>query len=160
MHKFLSRGIINNHKVCVVIQPPLLGIIIDSDGAWKETKSFSQNIDGSLSTSSLDDGDDDDDDENDFPDDDEFDFLSTNTSNSKSYRHRHRYQSSDSDSEFDYDDATKVIMANNKNRIGNAKKPPNKEEKTRILYIQMEYCEKQTLKDIIDVGVKPDDGWR
>ncbi|CAG8437012.1 2949_t:CDS:10 [Diversispora eburnea] len=82
----------------------------DSDGAWKETESFSENIGGSLATSN--------------------------------------------------DDLTKVMMmTSNKNRIGNSKKFSPKEEKTRILYIQMEYCEKQTLKDIIDIGVKPDDGW-
>ncbi|RHZ86074.1 hypothetical protein Glove_55g46 [Diversispora epigaea] len=152
----------------------------DSDGAWKETESFSENIGGSLATSSLeeeeeDDDEDDDEDSNeedDFSDDDEFDFLSTNTSNSKGYHksqnHRHHPEitysssSSSSSSEFELhdDDMTKVMMTSNKNRIGNSKKFSPKEEKTRILYIQMEYCEKQTLKDIIDIGVKPDDGWR
>ncbi|CAG8506866.1 2265_t:CDS:10, partial [Dentiscutata heterogama] len=41
-----------------------------------------------------------------------------------------------------------------------SKRPPIKEEKCRILYIQMEYCENKTLKDIIDNGVKEDEGWR
>ncbi|KAI1316493.1 hypothetical protein EDD11_009906 [Mortierella claussenii] len=31
---------------------------------------------------------------------------------------------------------------------------------SRTLYIQMEYCERQTLKDLIDIGVDTDDGWR
>lgn len=38
------------------------------------------------------------------------------------------------------------------------KRPPPKPSRT--LYIQMEYCERQTLKDLIDIGVDPDDGWR
>ncbi|KAG0224647.1 hypothetical protein BGW42_004971 [Actinomortierella wolfii] len=31
---------------------------------------------------------------------------------------------------------------------------------TRTLYIQMEYCERQTLKDLIDIGVDEEEGWR
>ncbi|KAF9969485.1 hypothetical protein BGZ73_008146 [Actinomortierella ambigua] len=31
---------------------------------------------------------------------------------------------------------------------------------TRTLYIQMEYCERQTLKDLIDIGVDDEEGWR
>ncbi|KAF9429846.1 hypothetical protein BGZ94_009242 [Podila epigama] len=31
---------------------------------------------------------------------------------------------------------------------------------SRTLYIQMEYCERQTLKDLIDIGVDEEEGWR
>ncbi|KAG0372018.1 hypothetical protein BGX24_000851 [Mortierella sp. AD032] len=46
-----------------------------------------------------------------------------------------------------------------------AKAPPAKKKRqamkpSRTLYIQMEYCERQTLKDLIDIGVDPEDGWR
>ena len=30
----------------------------------------------------------------------------------------------------------------------------------RMLYIQMEYCEKKTLRDVIDEGVDDEEGWR
>lgn len=30
----------------------------------------------------------------------------------------------------------------------------------RVLYIQMEYCEKKTLRDVIDEGVDDEEGWR
>ncbi|KAI7849877.1 kinase-like domain-containing protein [Circinella umbellata] len=32
--------------------------------------------------------------------------------------------------------------------------------RTRVLYIQMEYCEKKTLRDVIDDGVNEDEAWR
>lgn len=33
-------------------------------------------------------------------------------------------------------------------------------QRTRVLYIQMEYCEKKTLRDIIDDGVDEEDAWK
>ncbi|KAL0075948.1 kinase-like domain-containing protein [Phycomyces blakesleeanus] len=37
------------------------------------------------------------------------------------------------------------------------KKP---QERTRVLYIQMEYCEKKTLRDVIDEGIDEQEAWR
>ncbi|KAI9320676.1 kinase-like domain-containing protein [Dichotomocladium elegans] len=33
-------------------------------------------------------------------------------------------------------------------------------QRTRVLYIQMEYCEKKTLRDIIDEGIEEEDAWK
>jgi translation initiation factor 2-alpha kinase 4 len=38
--------------------------------------------------------------------------------------------------------------------------PPPRSLYTRILYIQMEYCEKKTLRDVIDDGISLDDCWK
>ncbi|KAI9261602.1 kinase-like domain-containing protein [Phascolomyces articulosus] len=34
------------------------------------------------------------------------------------------------------------------------------QQRTRVLYIQMEYCEKKTLRDVIDDGIDQDEAWR
>ncbi|KAI8975061.1 hypothetical protein BDF20DRAFT_988622 [Mycotypha africana] len=34
------------------------------------------------------------------------------------------------------------------------------QQRTRVLYIQMEYCEKKTLRDVIDEGIDEQEGWR
>ncbi|KAI8390963.1 kinase-like domain-containing protein [Radiomyces spectabilis] len=34
------------------------------------------------------------------------------------------------------------------------------QHRTRVLYIQMEYCEKKTLRDVIDEGINEDEAWR
>ncbi|KAF9926747.1 hypothetical protein FBU30_003741 [Linnemannia zychae] len=47
-----------------------------------------------------------------------------------------------------------------KAKVSPPKKKRNAIKPTRTLYIQMEYCERQTLKDLIDIGVDPEDGWR
>ncbi|KAF8983829.1 hypothetical protein BGZ46_009397 [Entomortierella lignicola] len=47
-----------------------------------------------------------------------------------------------------------------KPRALNVRKKKPAPRPSRTLYIQMEYCERQTLKDLIDIGVDPDDGWR
>ncbi|KAF8940243.1 hypothetical protein EDD21DRAFT_369155 [Dissophora ornata] len=61
-----------------------------------------------------------------------------------------RFESEETDGTASDQRATKAVVQ--KKRF--APKP------SRTLYIQMEYCERQTLKDLIDVGVDPDDGWR
>ncbi|CAG8498589.1 12794_t:CDS:10, partial [Acaulospora colombiana] len=120
----------------------------DSDSTWKETKSFSESIsdeneslDG-LTSNGV------------FSDDDDFGFLSASASKRMEYSRTpfENYSSTESDSEFEMHDDETNIASTNKNRGVVAKRSSSKEEKTRILYIQMEYCEKKTLKDIIDVG--------
>ncbi|KAI8137092.1 kinase-like domain-containing protein [Fennellomyces sp. T-0311] len=34
------------------------------------------------------------------------------------------------------------------------------QQRTRVLYIQMEYCEKKTLRDVIDDGIDEEEAWR
>lgn len=80
--------------------------------------------------------------------------------------------SSESDTESDYDNESgsgSDIQFVKEESNGASKKPRAKHltvhkrspsKPTRTLYIQMEYCERQTLKDLIDIGVEPDDGWR
>jgi translation initiation factor 2-alpha kinase 4 len=36
----------------------------------------------------------------------------------------------------------------------------NHQHRTRVLYIQMEYCEKKTLRDVIDEGINEQEAWR
>ncbi|KAI8639080.1 kinase-like domain-containing protein [Parasitella parasitica] len=36
----------------------------------------------------------------------------------------------------------------------------NHQQRTRVLYIQMEYCEKKTLRDVIDEGIDEQEAWR
>lgn len=36
----------------------------------------------------------------------------------------------------------------------------HKHRRTRVLYIQMEYCEKKTLRDVIDEGIDEEESWR
>ncbi|CAG8527185.1 5428_t:CDS:10, partial [Acaulospora morrowiae] len=129
----------------------------DSDSAWEETKSFSE----SITTSEEDESSDGLTNIGVFSDDDDVGFLSASASKSNGYSgiQFEDYASTESDSEFEMQEDTKVMLAS-KNRNAVTKKPSSKEGKTRILYIQMEYCEKKTLKDIIDVGVNPEEGWR
>ncbi|KAF9430611.1 hypothetical protein BGZ76_000773 [Entomortierella beljakovae] len=66
---------------------------------------------------------------------------------------------SDSDIRFELEGNNRAVAnINLKNAI--SKKKCRQARPTRTLYIQMEYCERQTLKDLIDIGVDPDDGWR
>jgi len=51
----------------------------------------------------------------------------------------------------------------NRNNGNNGKSTNDKKaskEKTWILYIQMEYCEKKTLHDVIEEGISEEEGWR
>ncbi|CAG8465302.1 15816_t:CDS:10 [Cetraspora pellucida] len=121
----------------------------DSDGSLNETKTFSEDINGAVNESL---------DSDDYPDDDDnFDFLSADASSNIKFIGS---SSSSSDSEFEVmqDEITRGVgVARNK---AVSKRTLAREEKCRILYIQMEYCENKTLKDIIDIGVKEDEGWR
>jgi len=47
-----------------------------------------------------------------------------------------------------------------KPKAGQAKQRYPRPKPSRTLYIQMEYCERQTLKDLIDIGVDEEEGWR
>ena len=124
----------------------------DSDVSMKETETFSEEI------SAGDDETSDSDDNLVFAadDDDEYDFLSTDASNNRiGYNKPYvgEISSSDTDSEFEIqDDDTRNVRFTVKSRTAPTK--------TRILYIQMEYCEKQTLRDIIDLGINEEEGWR
>ncbi|KAF9914658.1 hypothetical protein BX616_007846, partial [Lobosporangium transversale] len=77
---------------------------------------------------------------------------------------------SDSDSgiRFESEDVTDNTASNpqtkDENKVMTKALVPKKKrlppKPSRTLYIQMEYCERQTLKDLIDIGVDIDDGWR
>ena len=49
---------------------------------------------------------------------------------------------------------------NNGNNGKSANDKKASKEKTWILYIQMEYCEKKTLHDVIEEGISEEEGWR
>lgn len=38
--------------------------------------------------------------------------------------------------------------------------PPSRKDEYRMLYIQMEYCEGLTLRDLVDEGIRDDEAWR
>lgn len=44
--------------------------------------------------------------------------------------------------------------------VGSGSKSSSQQQRTRVLYIQMEYCEKKTLRDVIDEGISEDEAWR
>ncbi|GET03001.1 serine/threonine-protein kinase [Rhizophagus clarus] len=97
--------------------------------------------------------------------DDDFDLMLEASSN-RGYSQIHFGESltSDSDDEFELqnEDSPKEVGGYGaRNRTpGPGKKNNSKGEKTRILYIQMEYCENKTLRDIIDTGMNEDEGWK
>ncbi|RIA85582.1 kinase-like domain-containing protein [Glomus cerebriforme] len=131
----------------------------DSDNSWNDTESFSEDIttdEESISSNTND---------VDFPDSDDFDLMLEASSN-RGYSHIRfgESSSSDSDDEFDLqneDSPKDAGLYSVRNRTpGPGKKNNSKEEKTRILYIQMEYCENKTLRDIIDLGMNEDEGWK
>lgn len=57
---------------------------------------------------------------------------------------------------------TVVTQAHSKLRNNNHKRDDSSggSQQSRILYIQMEYCERKTLQDVIDEGVDEQEGWR
>jgi translation initiation factor 2-alpha kinase 4 len=68
--------------------------------------------------------------------------------------------SSGSDDEFDLPIEESKIAGGYGARIRTPGPGKKSSLKTRILYIQMEYCENKTLRDIIDTGVSEDEGWK
>ncbi|KAG0039161.1 hypothetical protein BGZ82_009421 [Podila clonocystis] len=61
--------------------------------------------------------------------------------------------------ESDETDGT-VSQSQPKGNDKHAKQKQPRGKPSRTLYIQMEYCERQTLKDLIDIGVDEEEGWR
>ncbi|KAI8983703.1 kinase-like domain-containing protein [Pilobolus umbonatus] len=45
-------------------------------------------------------------------------------------------------------------------KLTKAEEKNQEKQRTRVLYIQMEYCEKKTLRDVIDEGIDEKEGWR
>jgi len=91
-------------------------------------------------------------------------MLEASSNRGYSQIHFGESSSSDSDDEFELQnsDLSKVrgeFGVRNRTPVP-GKKSNSKGEKTRILYIQMEYCENKTLRDIIDMGMNEDEGWR
>ncbi|CAG8495247.1 14730_t:CDS:10, partial [Funneliformis mosseae] len=127
----------------------------DSDSSWNDTESFSEEITAlddeeseSLSSNAID-----------FQDLDEFDLMFESSSN-RGYSQIHFESDSDDEFELQNGDLTKGGFGVRNRTPGPGKKNNSKEAKTRILYIQMEYCENKTLRDIIDSGMSEDEGWR
>ncbi|KAK9721901.1 eukaryotic translation initiation factor 2-alpha kinase [Basidiobolus ranarum] len=129
----------------------------DADGAWMDSES---NSDYSSEGSDLEKSNDEDDiSAIDF----QSDFLSTDGKNnlSRSYSNIHfgsKRSSPFLTSEDESDDGLSPDTSSNMNV--NFKRPPNPPESYRILYIQMEFCEKKTLRDVIDEGIAVDEAWR
>ncbi|CAB5359519.1 unnamed protein product [Rhizophagus irregularis] len=135
----------------------------DSDSSWNDAESlFSEDItlagDEESPSSKVNDVD--------YQDlDDDFDLMLEASSN-RGYSQIHFGESlsSDSDDEFELqnEDSPKEVGGYGaRNRTpGPGKKNNSKGEKTRILYIQMEYCENKTLRDIIDTGMEEEEGWK
>ncbi|CAJ0925996.1 13396_t:CDS:10 [Entrophospora sp. SA101] len=122
----------------------------DSDGSMKETETFSEEV------SAGDDETSDSDDNLVFAaDDDEYDFLSTDASNSRGggYNKARMKESSSSETDSEFE-----IQDGDARNVRFAVKSRTAPKKTRILYIQMEDCEKKTLKDIIDAGIEEEEG--
>ncbi|RUS33243.1 hypothetical protein BC938DRAFT_472418 [Jimgerdemannia flammicorona] len=110
------------------------------------------------------------------------DFLATEQSTSHSYsKVRHERSASDEDDDCDDDDQSENDATNSDDDDDSGgvsfatvltqspSKPRNRSKRdsstgpsqlSRILYIQMEYCERKTLRDVIDEGVDEQEGWR
>jgi eukaryotic translation initiation factor 2-alpha kinase 4 len=86
-------------------------------------------------------------------------MLEASSNRGYSQIHFGESSSSGSDDEFDLQSMTKAGGGKSRNPVP-GKRINSKEEKTRILYIQMEYCENKTLRDIIDMGMNEDERWK
>ncbi|RIB06418.1 kinase-like domain-containing protein [Gigaspora rosea] len=112
----------------------------------RETETFTEDITGAVDESL---------DPENYTDDDDFDFFSADASSNRKFIGS---SSSSSDSEFEMQEEITRGECVARNKVV-PRRSPTKEEKCRILYIQMEYCENKTLKDIIDNGVEEEEGW-
>ncbi|GAB5588590.1 eukaryotic translation initiation factor 2-alpha kinase [Umbelopsis nana] len=151
----------------------------DEDGNWRDSDSEGDSFSGEDS-----DFDDDDEDGDLSVMPKRYDFLSTERSQSRSYSAIQFEETSDdsndesittegdddhisfvaSDTSTEPKRATNKLVAR-KGRRSASKTNTSSEEskrssKMRVLYIQMEYCEKKTLRDIIDEGIDEQEGWR
>ncbi|KAI8909361.1 kinase-like domain-containing protein [Powellomyces hirtus] len=66
----------------------------------------------------------------------------------------------DSFCEDDSSDPSPGAKALSPRGIRSDQRAPTTRQPNRVLYIQMEYCEKKTLRDEIDAGVDDEEGWR
>lgn len=153
----------------------------DEDGNWRDSDSEGDSFSGEDSEF---DEDDEDGDLSVMPK--RYDFLSTERSQSRSYSAiQFEVTSDDSNDESittegDDDDHISFVASDTsidrlkrpirkltagKGRRSGSKTYTSSEEskrssRMRVLYIQMEYCEKKTLRDIIDEGIDEQEGWR
>ncbi|KAI8582596.1 hypothetical protein K450DRAFT_226018 [Umbelopsis ramanniana AG] len=153
----------------------------DEDGNWRDSDTEGDSYSGEDSDF---DEDDEDGDLSVMPK--RYDFLSTERSHSKSYSAIQFEETSDdsnddsipnegdddhisfvaSDNSTDRSKISRAKLAirNHKRRSGSRTNTSSEESKRssriRVLYIQMEYCEKKTLRDIIDEGLDEQEGWR
>ncbi|KAK9710772.1 eukaryotic translation initiation factor 2-alpha kinase, partial [Basidiobolus ranarum] len=130
----------------------------DADGAWMDSESCSEYSEDSSSDTSNDE-----DDDISAITDFQSDFISTDRKRalSRSYSSIHfgsKRSSPFLSSQEDTDDS--LTEDTSSNMEVNFKNPPNPPESYRILYIQMEFCEKKTLRDVIDEGIEVDEAWR
>jgi translation initiation factor 2-alpha kinase 4 len=154
----------------------------DEDGNWRDSDSDADSFTGE--ETDFDEDDEEDGDLSVMPK--RYDFLSAERSQSRSYSAIQFQQETSDDSndesvttEGDEDqisfaasdtstDPSKVLRTKRitgKARRSGSKTNTSSEEsrrssRVRVLYIQMEYCEKKTLRDIIDEGIDEQEGWR
>ncbi|KAH8550420.1 kinase-like domain-containing protein [Umbelopsis sp. PMI_123] len=151
----------------------------DEDGNWRDSDTEGDTYSGEDSDF---DEDDEDGDLSVMPK--RYDFLSTERSQSRSYSAIHFEETSDdsndesvptegeddhisfavSDTTTDRSKIRRAKLPDRKQRSGSKTNTSSEESKRssriRVLYIQMEYCEKKTLRDIIDEGIDEQEGWR
>ncbi|KAL1916270.1 uncharacterized protein VTP21DRAFT_5887 [Calcarisporiella thermophila] len=102
-----------------------------------------------------------------------FDLLSAERSRSHSYRNicfETSSSSSDDEEEEDIPNRDSSVISTERSSFSSVRHKGSKpssgssrsedRHQSRILYIQMEYCEKKTLRDAIDEGMTEEEGWR